>query len=345
MATRKIQHQVRLPWAVAFDVVKQGVRIRLGRSLVTLSGIVLGIAFLMSITAGELAQRSVAQEQQLRTEAKRMVNFLLAESGPLAGGTIGIIQRGPLQETESRFLQAILREKPQRLAWAESNPPPPAALAAAVHRVPLDHVADDAVAVLVVGDNSGPAIEWGQLLATARQKVVGLTRGSAGASSAGVVFASLAWEIPAEELTAMAADQKLAQFRTRWMGAIALVVTIIGIANSMLMSVTERFREIGTMKCLGALSAFIRRLFIIESSLMGVVGGVVGTLFGAVAAIGLYGITYNFSLVLGSLQWGLLAGQALLCVVAGIALAIVAAIYPATLAARMVPAMALRTNI
>jgi len=78
---------------------------------------------------------------------------------------------------------------------------------------------------------------------------------------------------------------------------------------------------------------------------MGVVGGVVGTLFGAVAAIGLYGITYNFSLVLGSLQWGLLAGQALLCVVAGIALAIVAAIYPATLAARMVPAMALRTNI
>src|SRR5262249_18468586 len=50
----------------------------------------------------------------------------------------------------------------------------------------------------------------------------------------------------------------------RWLITLALLVAFVGILNAMLMSVTERFREIGTMKCLGALDSFIVKLFLIE---------------------------------------------------------------------------------
>jgi hypothetical protein len=49
-----IQDQVKLPVSVAFEVVMQGIRIRLGRSIVTIGGVICGIAFLMSILTGEL---------------------------------------------------------------------------------------------------------------------------------------------------------------------------------------------------------------------------------------------------------------------------------------------------
>ena len=51
-----------------------------------------------------------------------------------------------------------------------------------------------------------------------------------------------------------------------WLITLSLLVCVVGIANAMLMSVTERFREIGTMKCLGALDSFIVKLFLLEST-------------------------------------------------------------------------------
>ena len=45
----------------------------------------------------------------------------------------------------------------------------------------------------------------------------------------------------------------------------SLLVCTVGITNSMLMAVTERFKEIGTMKCLGALDSFVVVLFMLES--------------------------------------------------------------------------------
>ncbi|HOT52163.1 MAG TPA: hypothetical protein PLI07_14365, partial [Candidatus Hydrogenedentes bacterium] len=50
-----------------------------------------------------------------------------------------------------------------------------------------------------------------------------------------------------------------------WLAAISLLVCVVGITNAMLMSVTERYREIGTMKCLGALDWFVVKLFLIEA--------------------------------------------------------------------------------
>ncbi len=59
--------------------------------------------------------------------------------------------------------------------------------------------------------------------------------------------------------------------------AIALIVAMLGIVNTMVMNVSERTREIGVLKALGATDAQIRWLFIFESALIGLVGGVIGT--------------------------------------------------------------------
>ena len=145
----------------------------------------------------------------------------------------------------------------------------------------------------------------------------------------------------------MLLEQKKERFRSIWIVAISLVVTVIGITNAMLMSVTERFREIGTMKCLGALSEFIRKIFLIESAFMGAVGGIAGCLFGFGFSVCAYTITYGIGLTFASVsgEGGALALYMLFAMLSGIVLSVMAAIYPARVAARMVPADALRSNV
>jgi putative ABC transport system permease protein len=63
-------------------------------------------------------------------------------------------------------------------------------------------------------------------------------------------------------------------------GSVALLVASIGIANTMIMAVYERTREIGILKALGASSSDIRRLFMIEAGFIGLAGGVMGLLAG-----------------------------------------------------------------
>ena len=70
-----------------------------------------------------------------------------------------------------------------------------------------------------------------------------------------------------------------------WLIVMSLIVCVVGIANSMLMAVTERFREIGTMKCLGALDGFVVRLFLLESGFQGFSGALIGALIGTLGAV------------------------------------------------------------
>jgi putative ABC transport system permease protein len=64
--------------------------------------------------------------------------------------------------------------------------------------------------------------------------------------------------------------------------AISLIVGAVGIANTMYTAVLERYREIGIMKAVGARNSDILKLFLIESGLLGVVGGIIGVLLGIV---------------------------------------------------------------
>jgi hypothetical protein len=148
-----------------------------------------------------------------------------------------------------------------------------------------------------------------------------------------------------DELAKIASDAQKAQFRNIWIVSISLFVTLIGITNSMLMSVTERFREIGTMKCLGALSSFVRQMFLIESSLVGCAGSIVGALVGVVFSIISYSIPYGFVQVILSIDLLSLLLAMAICIAAGIVMAVLAALYPTRFASKMLPAHALRSEI
>lgn len=132
--------------------------------------------------------------------------------------------------------------------------------------------------------------------------------------------------------------------RSAWLVVMSLLVCTVGITNSMLMSVTERFREIGTMKCLGALDRFVVNLLLIESGLM----GLLGSLTGAVLGMGVMVVWYRLQVgtrLFAHFDWLTLFACLIFSVVIGTMLSIVAAILPAMRAAKLPPAAALRTEI
>lgn len=71
------------------------------------------------------------------------------------------------------------------------------------------------------------------------------------------------------------------------LGAISLFVAAIGITNTMIMSISERTREIGIMKALGCYVRDIRMLFLMEAGTIGLLGGVIGLLFSLIISVGI----------------------------------------------------------
>jgi len=129
--------------------------------------------------------------------------------------------------------------------------------------------------------------------------------------------------------------------RMTWLVLASLLVCGVGISNAMLMSVTERFREIATLKCLGALDGFIMLTFVLEASFLGLVGGVVGAAMGSGLGLGRMLLPYG-TLVMASLPAGELVAAMGLSVVLGIVLAALASIYPSFKAATLAPMEAMR---
>ena len=144
-----------------------------------------------------------------------------------------------------------------------------------------------------------------------------------------------------------AADPEERRQQQIWLISIALLVAGIGITNAMLMSVTERFREIGTMKCLGALDSFIVEILLFETAFLGLIGSALGCVLGTVFSVVSVGARYGFAAVGAALgqSWTGLLKWFVVALVMGLVLSILAAIYPAIRAARMVPADAMRTDV
>lgn len=340
-----IKSQIELPLNVAFKVVLQGIRVRFGRSVVTVLGVALGIAFLMSILTGQVIKSGVAGEREARSEARRMYNTFVAEAGLPRGVVLGILQLGPVNDAETRLLKEIMTGGVETVRWCPSGGDGlPEWPGIAVQRCERDTLGDGTTALLVVGQGAADPLEVGGILGKAKSRLVFAARKSHVLSGGGRVV-MLERELRPDEVAKAAADLRKAGFRNIWIVTIALFVTVIGIANSMLMSVTERFREIGTMKCLGALSTFVRQMFLVESSLIGLVGALVGALAGALFSIAAYALTYGVGMVIHSLDPIRLALGFVVCVVAGVTLAVMAALYPSRFASRMLPAHALRSEV
>lgn len=133
-------------------------------------------------------------------------------------------------------------------------------------------------------------------------------------------------------------------YRMWWLVGMSLLVCMVGITNSMLMAVTERYKEIGTMKCLGALDSFVVLLLVLESSLLGICASALGWVLGFISMVLIAGFTKGWDMVATMNPW-LVLGSFGVCVAAGMALTLIATILPAMQAARMPAAMALRAEI
>ncbi len=223
MSTRagRIEKQVSLPWSKAVEISAKSIRIRFWRSMITMSGVVLAIAFLMTIWTQNAAVKSLAMAEDPTIDL--------------------LLQRARIDPGEIREV--------------------------------------------------------------------------------GGAFSARDW----------------------WLIVLALVVCFVGIVNAMLMSVAERFREIGTMKCLGALDSFVVRIFFLESSFTGAVGTVIGIFVGLVLSLVRASIMYKVHLWQHFPAVAILQGIGASLIV-GVILSIGAAIWPARSAARMQPVEAMQAR-
>lgn len=364
-----------LPNRTIVSLVLAGLRVRLTRSVVTMVAVVLAIAFLtytglsnklyynLALTANELAESPAvpgpdvrAALQQLRGSdlaatlpagAESWLDLWLPYSAEVLEGRLETARSAPpgaVQDLDSLERQFALRQwlnGTGELSGAEAqaeartyfsaemrrflptfrNPSvwSPQQLAAAEFLRDLAHSnPDPAVATAADVLDRVIANEEGKRTGV---EMAGLLRG------AGINIEAT--------LSGGAADA--------WIIIMALLLCTVGIANAMLMSVTERFREIGTMKCLGAQDGLVVKLFLLESAFLGVTGAILGIALGVL--VGLLAAVLQFKgfgitgfPIMQSLS---VLGYALL---AGIFLAVIGTLYPALLAARMRPVDALRID-
>ena len=129
-------------------------------------------------------------------------------------------------------------------------------------------------------------------------------------------------------------------------GGLALLVAALGVANTMMMAIYERTREIGVLKALGASAREIRSMFTVEAAMLGLLGGIFGLIFGTLLGRLVDWIGHRFLIAegitgigqLSVVPWWLAIGSLVFAALIGI----VAGLYPAARAAKLDPVTALR---
>lgn len=323
---QSVGRQIVLPVRKAVEIAYKNIRLRLARSLLVTSGIVLALAFLMSILSSDAinsAMRAWASDTskadtlgQKSTDLKTQLTAKGAEIGQALAALPESAPEGTFDYTRYIGKEGKLADLPAMLG---------------VTQLPLQ--ADQLTKLLSNDAKAVPLFDqWVDIareLGTVRQQQTAPQQ----------LLAMM--EANGEPATPEAIIQSHTQ--TNWLLGLALLVAFVGILNAMLMSVTERFREIGTMKCLGALDGFIVKLFLIESFFQGMVGTILGVGLGLLLSIIGTSLAYgHFAWI--QFPWHSIFMSAGFCFLIGVGLTVAGAVYPAWQAARMQPIEAMRAQ-
>lgn len=128
-------------------------------------------------------------------------------------------------------------------------------------------------------------------------------------------------------------------------GTIALVVATLGITNTMIMSIMERYREIGIMKAVGANDGDVRRIILVESAVIGFFGGALGLLLGKLGTMGVNALANYYVQKQAGTELAFFYFPSWLVMSAimfSILISMLAGLYPASRAARIEPVEALK---
>ncbi len=142
-------------------------------------------------------------------------------------------------------------------------------------------------------------------------------------------------------LTQPRSDSSTEQQSWYLMLVLALVVSAAGVLNAMLMSVAQRYREIGTIKCLGALDSLVLFSVLVEAALLGLVGAVIGVVIGAILSI-LQGLGDFGGAVFQHVQFDYWYLKIPIVFGVGMVLTTLGAAVPAWIASKMPPVEAMR---
>ncbi|MBN1972338.1 MAG: ABC transporter permease [Sedimentisphaerales bacterium] len=128
-------------------------------------------------------------------------------------------------------------------------------------------------------------------------------------------------------------------------GMIAITVASLGIINTLVMSILERYREIGIMKAVGASSADVKKIFLFEAGLIGFLGGVLGLVLGWIVSTIINFIANQILIRQGVPHMSYFSFPLWLCfgsIIFSILISLLAGIYPTIRASRVDPVVALR---
>jgi cell division protein FtsX len=308
--------QISLPLSKAIEISWKSIRQRLSRSMLVTSAIVLALAFLCSI----LTTETIIDGMRAWTR-----------EWPQSQAFADLKRHRDQADTDFSAGVSLLR-------YDADNA-----------KAPAGARAFSAKDTLRVGTLPLPAGDLNKLLTANPEKLPDVRRLLDLARTRKTIRASL--NRPEDLKAAMAghgvptepADIAANRIQTRWVIGLALLVAFVGILNAMLMSVTERFREIGTMKCLGALDSFIVKLFLLESLFQGAVGTTLGIAVGLLVSFGMAGLTYGPATFYHVL-WPEVGWNVTVTLVVGMLLSVGGAILPALQAARMEPIAAMRVE-
>ena len=147
-------------------------------------------------------------------------------------------------------------------------------------------------------------------------------------------------QTPLQSLSAISTILNVINITITGIAAISLLIGGIGIANTMFASVLERKKEIGIMKSIGARNRDILSIFVIESALLGLAGGIIGAVIGLGLAFLVSGIALSslgISLMI-TISWSLVGGAILFSLTLGLLFGLL----PAFQASKLSPVEALR---